>query len=721
MHILPIKNDIVIRCVSIFLVVLLFVPFSGCTKQEPDTGIVTDGISIVTTPAPGIALPPDLPDMQYIIPDEYALDAAVYSFCLSPDGSVFASITGRTVLQFDVQGNVINQYPIETVLFNTVLLDGTLYGYAYDDGGTIVALDTETGEVQSLPFAYQADQIHAMTGSDGKLLLLCSPTGSLGGNNELVLYTVADESYVIVPSDTISALSPLDTGRVLLYGYDGKNYLAEMDMQRMAIGKKTYLDIIGAAGAVAQNQVSGDLFFGSRDSAGITGVFADTPNKPVVVWDEIAPHGSNDLQFRDGYLFVLDINTNTLHRHKVVPPAKEAITLQIDQSFSFSYLTERTIPGLSDWTREYRTQTGNNASTRAHFTEWDQLLTELASGSDKIDAFIINIEGANLHSIFDQGAYHPMAGGDFDQFYDKAFDWVTDTFSLGDGSYSALPVWLDADKIYYNPSKLNEYGLDVSLFDSFDTMMETAEMLKDKRKNELCNVIITGTLYISYSQPYQYFATKGRDNTTFDTPEFRSAMHTLKRFYDLPQEDGYEDYIFRIKAPLEPTLRDVVFMTVSDSWVQRMAHSSIINPRMAEAAAYEKMLVLPYPKLNGDADMPSIVSMDVLIINPNSKNKEEVLRFAECAAKALLSPARADASEPPISMLFEDKDIYQNVYNADSAQFESLYQYYSNGVVPNMPFDVLMYLYEYGIGEASEDDTIFAIERYMEMRLKEAQ
>jgi|GEM_PF-1413746 len=737
MRIQTIKNSTSFRYISWLLIVLLLFSVTGCAGQgdsvrdgadRPDAAMLDTAETV-----PDIILPPDLPDMQFIVSPKYVSAETpnaqrIQSFCLSPDGSVFASMTAGEIVKFDIQGNVVKSYPAQTALFNIVMLGNTLYGYSYGESASIVALQTETGEVESFPITYQADQVRAMAGYAGKLLLLCAPVGSRDNATELVWYDLADASHSVsyltdashatANADTVMALSALGGGRVLLYGFDGKNYLMEMDMQSMGTGKKTYLDTLGVAGAVVQNQASGDLFFGSRDSAGISGVFADAPGKPAVVLEEVAPRGGNDLQFRDGYLFVLDSNTGILHRHTPVPPEKEAITLQIDQSFSFAYGTQRTVPGLSDWTRAYRTQTGNSANVRARFTNWDQFVAELASGSDHIDAFVISFERAYSNGLFDQGAYHPLTGESFESFYEQAFDWVSDELTLGDGSYWALPVYLDSEKIYYTPSKFAAYGLDVSLFDSFDSIIETAEMLKDKRRNGLCNVEITGTLSISYSQPYQYFATMDRDNTTFDTPEFRSAMHTLKRFYDFPNEVNWDDYLFRIIAPFAPTMHDVVFMMSSDDKAWGNAVWST-NPRDSELAAYEKMLALPLPKLNDDPDMPAIMDMDVLIINPNSKNKEEVLCFAECVAEALLSPVRADASAPQIPMLFENKDVYQNVYNVNSAQFESLYEYYSNGAVPTMPYDVIMYLYEYGIGEATEDDTIFAIERYMEMRLKE--
>jgi len=672
---------------------------------------------------------------------------AIQSYCISPDGFVFVSVAMGDVIQFDMQGNIVKSHQVPVALYNLVMLGDTLYGYAYhvpeedetdhsheahEAQSAIFALHTKTGAVKQLPLEYKAMQVRAMAGYAGELLLLCVPyaervdsttdeaTGRKFMSEQLVKYNIADGSHTILDTDAVTALTSLGDGRVLLYGFDGKSYLAEMNIQSAAIGSKTYLDYLGNLYAITKNSVSGDLFFSSSDQVGLTGVFADMPSRLASIPGTAAPLTGNDLQYRDGYLLALDSVSGILHRNKVMPPAKEAVTLQIDKSFSRSHLTRRAI-GLDSWISEYRIQTGNNISTRSHFSASEQFIAALSSGSDKTDAYIISLSEAYAYGIFDQAAYHPLAGDIFDTFYGKTFDWVSDAMTDGNGEYWALPMFLDSYKIYYSPSKLAAYGLDVSIFDTYEAMLEAAEMLKEKRNNGLCNAGITGFLYLAFNQVNQYFIAKGLENTTFDTPEFRAAMDIVRVFMDPSHTDAYNDYAFTIVPPFQPTLQDIVFMTEDDSALQYYAYSRHSYELSDELAAYESMLVLPYPKLNADASMPTIMEMDVLIINPNSKNKEEVLRFAECAAKAMLAPVRADASAPLVPILFKDKTVYQNIYNANSAQFESLYNYYSEGAVQNIPKDVVMYLYDYAWDRATMDDAIFAVERYMEMRLRERQ
>jgi len=731
-----IKKGAAKRCIALFLMGVLSFSVAGCEKKG-DADVAD---------AAYVALPDDLPNMQFSVPQEYASaddfdECKIISYCISPEGMVFASLNTGGVIQIDTQGDVVKSYSVDAVLYNLVMLGGTLYGYAYvapgaaDENGAIVAVQTGTGAVKMHPFAYDATQVRAMAGYAGELLMLCTPdeetrkdttddaTGRTFSSEQLVTYNIAKESHTIIDSDAITVFASLGNGRVLLYGFDGKSYLAEMDMRSMEIGKKTYNDYMGNLSAVAQNTATGDLFFRTSGRAGVTGVFADMPSRQITLFEEATPRTCNDLRFRDGYVFVLDVTSGMLHRNKVVAPSKETVTLQIDQSFSDAYGRRVNSYGWSDWAREYRTQTGNNVSGVDRFSSLEQFVAELLSGSDKIDGFIISLADAYSLGIFEQGAFYPMQSDALDSFSDKAFDWVSDAMTLADGSYWALPVFLDAQKIYYSPSKMAEYNLDVSIFDSYDSTLATAEMLLDERKNGLCNAEIAGTLFMAYDMVNQYFITRGPENTEFDTPEFREAMDTLKMFYGTMRDENF-DYRFRIVAPFSPTMQDVVFTMNTDDMpyynavLRRLLYD---EERSNEIAAYESMLVLPTPRLGGNADMPSIMDVDVLIINPNSKNKEEVLRFAECAANMLVAPVREDINAPMVSMFFEDKDVYQNVYNVGSAQFESLYQYYSNGAVQSVPMDVRNYLFEFGTGKATAEDTIFAITRYMEMRLKERQ
>jgi virulence-associated protein VagC len=135
---------------------------------------------------------------------------------------------------------------------------------------------------------------------------------------------------------------------------------------------------------------------------------------------------------------------------------------------------------------------------------------------------------------------------------------------------------------------------------------------------------------------------------------------------------------------------------------------------------YDNLRILPIPN---EYDTPNVISvMEVLIINPATKHTEEMLALAEHMMTEAMNPVRDSWTDPQLStMFFKDKSVYQNVYNKDSEQFDDLYRFYSNCYVPIIPTDLYSYINELAFGNATIDETVFAIDRYMKMRWRESQ
>ena len=113
------------------------------------------------------------------------------------------------------------------------------------------------------------------------------------------------------------------------------------------------------------------------------------------------------------------------------------------------------------------------------------------------------------------------------------------------------------------------------------------------------------------------------------------------------------------------------------------------------------------------------MQMSILFINPHSARKAELAQLVECIAESHLTPKLASILYPWTPIMMKDKTVHSDVYDIDSVLFNSLHEYNANSCVSWIPDDVNTYVESFMAGEANLEDTVFAIERYMEMLERE--
>ena len=650
-------------------------------------------------------------------------EGAIQAFCVGENGEIWAATVNKVLLSYDIAGNVTRGFSIGVALDFLAYKGDVVYGIsAY--ASSIYTIDLLTESVTQMELGYKASQIMNMTVYGENLLLLCRPesvgvpvmlnhlTGRMSFGEQLVEYVIAEQRATIVDmADTPVALAPLENGNVLVLAANAEEYLIELDGTTKRFGAKKVIGTLGAASQIAQDSTTGDLFYRVTASGNspVKVVFADEPKVSYTIIDDAASSVSGSLFCMDGLLFVLtrqfvvegdtSLTLNSaIHRQRVEKP--RGVTLQIDTTFAGTWGRDQAAL-WPRWINRYHQETGNAVNIGSQFSNQEQLIAELLSGNNKIDAFIMSIESASAFDWPNNGAFHPISGGLVNQFYDEAFDWIADIFTLpgAEDSFWAIPLDMDSFKLYYNPEKLAAIGLDTTILGSYETLFEAAKAKEPERA-----FYLGGARYMAYNYLWKFFNSTDEE-LDFGSAQFRRAVEhtaTVMSFLLDPQNSTLTN---RLRC------ENVAVTSSSDSWM--------INDTTQQVFDINNFDIVAYPNSVDGVDTPNIMQMNIMFINPNSIHKEEMRTLLECIAESHLQPEPANREFPWTPIFLKDQAAYGEVYDISSNLFSRMHLYNSNGSIMKVPEDVFLYVEAFGFGEADVDETIFAIARYMDMLRRE--
>jgi len=688
-------------------------------------------------------------------------DYTAYAMCNGENGELWVSarpsllhlgdfqIDPRILLiHYGADGEVIAQYQIDQFTFYgwsddtpisapkgfnivDIVRKGNIF-YGYCSGPLAVfEINPEAESVRLLPQDYDISDILGLEHYGDNLALLCMPaevdysqfrisnpllrTG--GTPYELVEYVLAEQKMnVISLPNGPQMIAQATNGNVLVLSSDEEHYFLEVDPATGMVGDKTYIGSVGVPGEIAQTSgPNAFLWYANVDGDTVVNArFADEMGLIYIVLSDIALRGGVRLLYSGGYLYLLHQDYeryvrpdddpyapiySTIHRRVFEKPAESP--LQIDTSFSHQYVAQNDL--WVHWSRDYRKQTSNTISVTTRFTSKEQMITAVLSGANDIDAFVMSLEDAYELGLPGNDACAPFSGDKVTQFYDGTFDWIEALFALPDspGSYWAIPVFMDSFKLYYNPEKLAERGLTTSVFNTYDTLLPAALAMA-------ANGVIGlgGSHHMQQNQLRQLFNPHMR-TVALDSALLAVALNRITEIGTFMANDTYDLYNSSLKY------RDATIKLNIDAYAS--------NDAMSAGDDLSDFAVAPFPKLDDGIESANVMQMSILFINPHSAHKAELLQLVECIAESHLTPKPASVEYPWTPIMMKDKTVYSDVYDIDSVLFNSLHEYNANGCVSWIPDDVNTYVESFMAGEANLEDTVFAIERYMEMLERERQ
>lgn len=291
----------------------------------------------------------------------------------------------------------------------------------------------------------------------------------------------------------------------------------------------------------------------------------------------------------------------------------------------------------------------------------------------------------NLRS---KGTFYPLNDiPGIHEYLDRCFPYVKETAIAENGEIWMLPIALNIDMIMYNEASCAELGTDFSAPLTPEKYRENIDIAYSSEKT-------LGYDSHAYLINTDFIMQLLRNDSGFDTPDFRSAAELLKS--DFNYVKGNER--FRpINSAISYTLEDQGFgnpedflFSMRDYSMDQMFYSDGINMRIS-----------PMPSVTNDSR--SIAVCTYLCVNPASKNLEAACDYIE----SLVQHLGGDNS----SVLFSD------TFAQDNAARKDLYGIYSNASIEfNISFEIFRIDYErYLADEITLDEFIAEAERKLKV------
>lgn len=246
---------------------------------------------------------------------------------------------------------------------------------------------------------------------------------------------------------------------------------------------------------------------------------------------------------------------------------------------------------------------------------------ELLSGSDEIDLFFIS-SGSMYASILEKGFYAKLSDSQvLTDLVAQYFPAIRDAV-IKDGELAAFPLSISPNYWTINATKWEEFGLGdypATMQELFALVKRWAEDYADEYPDYTLLETPMGLEGILSTVLEQYVLEheSATEPVNFDTPEFRSALEALESSRTYLSEENWN-------MPLIMTYAQYYGTGYNDS-----------------------DLVTAYAPPAFSDTTPHMVgaTLELCILNPNSKHKEEALRFIEYCAQHTQVEARYRLNE----------------------------------------------------------------------------
>ncbi len=345
---------------------------------------------------------------------------------------------------------------------------------------------------------------------------------------------------------------------------------------------------------------------------------------------------------------------------------------------------------------------------------WEEMALKALAGDSDYDFLVLSTDMEQAAAIRDAYCYYPIPKGRISEYWENCFPYLRDAATY-EGDIWMLPLRCYTEGIVYREDNLAKYGLSMEDVTSYADISEMAEILYDSGE--------TGKYSVTYPterllQEYLRLAQESGESKRieFDTEEFHAILDYMKS--DLGMSAEYRNSWIQIDFA-DYTYLEEEHPELDAYELDRIRWEAFLSNIFFEEVSanviweYDKYIgldgahVMGIPTFSGE-DMPSMVSADILIINPNSRNLDAVLDFAETMAKRYITDPACYISS------------VSSIYPQDTFSQE-LYQVYSDGeIVFKLPDELFSEYYEYCNGTYDDREQMLEeVERTVDIYLHE--
>ena len=328
----------------------------------------------------------------------------------------------------------------------------------------------------------------------------------------------------------------------------------------------------------------------------------------------------------------------------------------------------RKITGLNVGT--YRIDMPDNLETANAY-----LTGQLVEGNNDIDIFILNADTALGDLLDEEGICYPLNSSKIiSEENEMMFDDIADGFKTESGSIWGIPCSYYMFVMAALPENMEKEGLSEDIFDDIFTMTDALKSLSLDDRNK--KVYIMGDQY-GFALMSSYIA-NNKGNTDYNSELFRNSFKVMWDGWEMYSQGGWGNHklmgsgnrTVRIngKKTQLSTYKLARFFDEETTLFNMVTERDILN----EDILPEGARIYPIPPISKEYKPECNVSM-VMVINPNSRHKENALKVLEAVTEF-------NHQTGQLGVIYENISDYPEFYETDSDFFKQIYEINKNAV-----------------------------------------
>lgn len=328
----------------------------------------------------------------------------------------------------------------------------------------------------------------------------------------------------------------------------------------------------------------------------------------------------------------------------------------------------RKITGLNVGT--YRIDMPDNLETANAY-----LTGQLVEGNNDIDIFILNANTAFGDLLDEEGICYPLNSSKIiSEENEMMFDDIADGFKTESGSIWGIPCNYYMYVIATLPENMEKEGLSEDIFDDVFNMTDALKSLSLDDRNK--KVYIMGEQY-GFALLSSYIA-NNKGYTDYNSELFRNSFKVMWDGWVMYSQGGWGNHklmgsgnrTVRIngKKTQLSTYKLARYFDEETTLFNMVTEREILN----EDILPEGARIYPIPPISKEYKPEYNASM-VMVINPNSRHKENALKVLEAVTEF-------NHQTGQLGVVYENISDYPEFYETDSDFFKQIYEINKNAV-----------------------------------------
>ncbi len=487
----------------------------------------------------------------------------------------------------------------------------------------VVAFDWADMYIRESDYSY-TKQIYGAVLAEKSLYLLVQQEGNAWNDYDLFSFDLLTGARTKLNAEHVNAIAAYEDGKLLcsifdwdtMYGSDGKiNYPALSIFDPISQSMTKIADF-------PESQVGGLAYDVESKMTYILGKGILYGLKPGGAFEAVAympvdyPGNHTPSALITGGLYAAIPNYGSVYVRNIDPTYMSEKVLRISGAYS-----DDTIRAFQAAYPDIPVVLADGELYNA-----ETISQNMVSGSENIDLFVISLSYGGFESLRDKRYV-----GDLSQSAvlvsaaDRMYPQFTQPL-YKDGRLIALPYRFNSYGMGYSPAIMNELGIDqppktlVELMDLYVDWVETYSV--EQTKYMLLEHVydIRSELFSTILTSYMAYYSKTGEDLKFDTPLFRSLIAKLDEVTPILKELN----------PSQDEQQTMSFVYTDNTPTALLSSSFNIVPEKF----YYDMGYKPLPLSLDDGLEPAIFSqIEVIILNPNSKNADLAMKYLEFYAE----------------------------------------------------------------------------------------